>query len=398
MCEMYLIFENNGEIDKRAITVMGASVKSDSAIGYFGTGLKFSISTLLRNCHFIQITSGKDVLNFTSQSQKIRGSDFDIVCMNDIELSFTTNLGRDWKVWQAFRELYSNCLDEGGTIYMSEIIPEARSDKTIVAVSGDEIIECFKNKNDIFIDENDVINEKSKSCESYKGHGIFYRGVRVLENINTFYRYNVLNKIDLTEDRTAKYLFQIKEAISSHVTKSDNKIYITAVLTEKQRTTLEGECSFDSVCDRPSNAFMEVCKDLIKNRRMDIRDDAVKLFEKYSEKIKPDPVILNHIEKMQLDKALHLCDKLGFPARGYPISTYETLGHGVLALAHTHEKGKEIYLSKEIYSKGVMCLTRGLIEEYIHLHYGYDDYTCEMQNFIFDKMTAFGMQSIGEVA
>lgn len=395
---MYLIFENNGEIDKRAITVMGASVKSDSAIGYFGTGLKFSISTLLRNGHFIQIASGKDILNFTSQSQKIRGSDFDIVCMNETELSFTTNLGRDWKIWQAFRELYSNCLDENGSIYMSESIPEPQIGKTIIAVLGEEIIKCFENKDDIFIDENDLPLEVSKRCHSYQGHGIFYRGVRVLETINTFYKYNILDKIDLTEDRTAKYQFQVREAIADHVSKSDNKIYITAVLTEKQRQTLEGECSFDSVCEKPSIAFMEVCKDLIKNRRMDIRDDAVKLFEKYSEKIKPDEVLLNDIEKMQLEKALSLCEKLGFPARNYKISTYETLGHGVLALAHTHEHGKEIYLSKEIYSKGIMCLTRGIIEEYIHLHYGYDDYTCEMQNFIFDKMTAFGMQSIGEVA
>jgi hypothetical protein len=32
----YVIFRNSGVIDKRAITVLGVSVKDSNAIGYFG--------------------------------------------------------------------------------------------------------------------------------------------------------------------------------------------------------------------------------------------------------------------------------------------------------------------------------------------------------------------------
>ena len=47
---MSIIFTNQGEIDIRAVTTFGVSVKNDnSAIGMFGTGLKYAIAIILRH-------------------------------------------------------------------------------------------------------------------------------------------------------------------------------------------------------------------------------------------------------------------------------------------------------------------------------------------------------------
>lgn len=44
-----IIFENSGEIDPQLISLIGVNVKeSESAIGYFGTGLKYAIACLAR--------------------------------------------------------------------------------------------------------------------------------------------------------------------------------------------------------------------------------------------------------------------------------------------------------------------------------------------------------------
>ena len=394
----YVIFENYGEIDKRAMTVLGASVKGDSAIGYFGTGLKFSIACLLRNGCEISVYSGAEKLKFDSVPQKIRGKDFSIVCMNGQELSYTTQLGRDWKLWQAFRELHSNCLDEGGKTYISETIPDAETGKTVIAVRGDDFVDEYNNMDKIFISKDDYPLEKNDKCEVFEGSGVFYRGVRVKENVDALRRYNILHSIDLTEDRTAKYDFQVNRIVAYSVSQSNDRQYIEAVCTADYSDCMEGKVDLSEVSDKPSVAYMETVKWLIENKPVDLNGDAKKLYEKFSPKIEPNVLTLNQIEQAQLDKALTLCDKLGFPARKYPISVYETLGNGCLAAAHEHSGGRYIMLSKEIFSKGVMTLTRGLIEEYIHLHYGYDDYCLEMQNFIFDKMVHYGMQSIGEVA
>jgi hypothetical protein len=395
---MNVIFENNGEIDERAITIMGASVKTEKSIGYFGTGLKFSIACILRHGCSIEIYKGDKVLRFKSKQTKIRDKDFDLILMNRKELSFTTQLGRDWELWQAFRELHSNCLDEGGRTYLSDVLPTPEAGKTYIIVSGESFVEQYKDMDNIFIPSNIEPIEKNIKCEVFEGNGVFYRGVKVKENVNALKKYNVIEKIDLTEDRTAKYDFQINQAVALSISQSSNERYIEACCTANYGDCLEAGVNLSEVSIQPSPTYMKVVEWLIKNRPFDINETAKNLYEKFSPKIEPIPISLNDIEKAQLEKALILCDKLGFPARRYPIDVYETLGKGTLAAAHTHENGRNIMLSKEIFTKGIMTLTRGLVEEYIHMHHGYEDYSVEMQNFIFDHMVNFGMHSIGEVA
>lgn len=395
-----IVFKNKGEIDTRAITIMGVSAKiSPDAIGFFGTGLKFSIATLLRNGMKIVIYSGLRKLEFTTQAAKMRDKEFNLILMNGKELGYATDTGRTWQMWQAFRELYCNCIDEGGSAFEADEAPEPESGTTTIIVTGGLIVEQFRNKGAIFIEENETPLQKSSRAEVYdpaKQSGIFYRKVKVKDRENTLYKYNILDKIDLTEDRTAKYDFQVLWAIRDTVVKSDNPHFIEKMVTAKH-PFFESSINYSEAC-HPSQVFLDTVRRIYDFRRADLVSGVWELYKKYAPwQSISDPVILSETEKKQLFKACELAEKMGFPVRDYPIHTFETLGDGILALAQTNPD-KEILLTREIYTKGILYLARGLIEEYLHLRHGFDDCTREMQNYIFDKMVHFGMIAVGEVA
>ncbi|HMS90644.1 MAG TPA: hypothetical protein PKC87_00265 [Candidatus Absconditabacterales bacterium] len=112
----YILFENKGEIDINSLKFMGCSTKDGvNTIGKFGTGLKYAISVLLRNGIKIEIFSGKNKVEFTTQKKEIGGKEFDVIFMNGEETGLTTNLGVEWKIWQGIREFYANCIDEKGS-------------------------------------------------------------------------------------------------------------------------------------------------------------------------------------------------------------------------------------------------------------------------------------------
>ena len=114
-------FSNNEELDPISITTFGINAKNnDSAIGYFGTGLKYAIAIILREGCKIAINSCGNSYKFSLKEQTIRGKSFSVICMNGNPLGFTTELGKNWELWMAYRELHCNTLDEGGTITDSE--------------------------------------------------------------------------------------------------------------------------------------------------------------------------------------------------------------------------------------------------------------------------------------
>lgn len=90
-----IIFTNPGVIDPRAATTLGVSVKGASAFGRFGSGLKFSIATILRGGGTVTLHADRDTYEFGVVNDVIQGQPFDIVTMNGEPLGFTTMLGRD---------------------------------------------------------------------------------------------------------------------------------------------------------------------------------------------------------------------------------------------------------------------------------------------------------------
>lgn len=105
----FLVFKNPGHIDPVSITTFGISAKdTESAIGMFGTGLKYAVAVLLRNGYKITIYSGDKTYEFDVANNDVRNKTFNHVTMNGEFISFTTELGKFWEPWMAVRELVCN--------------------------------------------------------------------------------------------------------------------------------------------------------------------------------------------------------------------------------------------------------------------------------------------------
>lgn len=207
-----IIFENSGEIDPQLITLIGVNVKeSESAIGYFGTGLKYAIACISRWGEMILIQSGLAEFNFTCEKSTIRGREFGVLVMNgqvdSLRLGFTTDLGKNWEPWMVYRELWCNAYDESKpVVYEADRAPKAKEGLTRVIVMGSLIEKAHLDRAQFILQKDRKLLHSPTGLEIYEGEGnrIFYRGIAVqkLEK-SSCYTYNITEKLYLTEDRTA---------------------------------------------------------------------------------------------------------------------------------------------------------------------------------------------------
>ena len=73
-------FHNFGELDLLALRTFGLHAKeSSSAIGQFGTGLKYALAVLMRNGCDVSIRAGAIELEITTEQRNFRGKNLDFV-------------------------------------------------------------------------------------------------------------------------------------------------------------------------------------------------------------------------------------------------------------------------------------------------------------------------------
>jgi hypothetical protein len=206
-----LIFENAGEIDPQLITLIGVNIKtSPSAIGYFGTGLKYAIACLSRWEDEIVIQSGTAIFTFTKVTAEIRGKTFGVIKMlshvDSLQLGFTTELGKNWEPWMVYRELWCNAHDEPeAAVYEAETAPAPRIGYTRVIVNSPKLNAAHGVRDTFILAKREPLH-KLEELEIYFGESsvIFYRGIAVQQlDKPSLYTYNITSLMYLTEDRTA---------------------------------------------------------------------------------------------------------------------------------------------------------------------------------------------------
>ena len=203
----YVIFENPGTLDYRALTVMGLNAKENAnPIGYFGTGFKYGIAIALREDCNIIIQNGKGADQAIKQVEcEFRGKKYMSLWLGDKELPFTTELGKNWSLWQAYREFKGNCDDEGGKIWVNTTVPIRENNKTRIIVSGDTFLEVHEDRDKYFWNSATAMMLDDSNSRSLSNPGdLFYRGIKVGETLKeTNYSYNIVDKtLELSEDRT----------------------------------------------------------------------------------------------------------------------------------------------------------------------------------------------------
>jgi hypothetical protein len=178
---MNIVFLNNGVLSLIDITTMGDSCKrdDDSKIGRFDSGLKYAIAIMHRNGIDVEITSGGKEYKFASKviSDEGTGKKKEVLTVNDEPTAFSPQLGIDWKVWMAYRELYSNCLDEGGEVVFTDDLENLPEYDTKVVVKDCEYnIEMERNWDKYFISKQIPLYSDDSVCiYPSKGKTLLYK-------------------------------------------------------------------------------------------------------------------------------------------------------------------------------------------------------------------------------
>ena len=235
-----IVFQNKGLIDLRGITTFGVCVKpeTNNPIGYFGTGLKYAIAVLLREDQKVTLWYGTRKCKFGVRKQKIRGVDFHMVQMNGEDLPFTTELGKNWELWMAYRELAANAMDEPGTLIGAEGIRDSGAGRTTFIVEGDKIEAVHKERNQIFLQTEPkyAFGGLEIHDDLDAGGWLYYKGIRVYKLAKlAMYNYNIISDLKLTEDRTLSTLSDAYIAMAEAITKCDQPALIRQLLQADQR-------------------------------------------------------------------------------------------------------------------------------------------------------------------
>lgn len=379
---MTVYFANAGMIDLDVIRVMGVSVKTvDNPIGYFGTGLKFALATLLRTDHKITLHRGQDVFRITCRNEKIRGEEFGRVYLNDEALPFTTALGKNWEVWQAYRELHSNTLDEDGAITDKPMTAD-----TVIEVTGDAIQREYVNRDSIFISGKPLASNEFLEVYDRPSKTVFYRGVRA-GNMpkEMMFTYNILTPMTLTEDRTFDSQYTVEWKLNSLIPRLDNKGMFAQLL--RGRDKFDQTLNF-AQCSTPSQAFLDAAAECYADGNASAA--AKRVIERdQQERGQFTPATMLDADHEKFLGAFSTLQRMGCNLSPEDVLVVESLGPSIMGLFHKAKN--QIFLAKSTLDWGSETVVATLYEEWLHKEYFYEDKSRELQNFLFQRLVALTM-------
>jgi hypothetical protein len=390
----YLLFINPGSLDMNLVKLMGVSVKeSNDPIGFFGTGLKYAMATALRLGGAMTIYANGERFEIRGRKVTLRDKEFTQVMLNDEALGFTTELGKQWEAWMVVRELYSNALDENGEamIQSGDIAEAALDGNSAIVLEGDCFVSVWENRQNYFLSQHEACVHTTQHVNSFDAlghnHAVFYRGIKVFDtSLPTLYRYNILDTVTLTEDRTLRYEFQLKEAVEKAIITSKDANYLTRSLTSGEYT-FEHYLSFSDGHSgvQMSDEFKAVCRKLADRKPRDLNTGAIRWYQTRIKTFAPIiPATLTRVQQAQMDKAVAFVKRLGFDGlEEYPITVVNWLGENI----YGHAKDDRILISRECFDKGTKFLASTLLEEFVHLRYNLTDETRALQNWLFSKIS-----------
>lgn len=374
---------NNGLIPIEAVTTMGISAKEgENPIGFFGTGLKYAVAALLRLGHKITIYRGLDRYDFAVAPGEVRGKEFGFIVMTgpdgEHRLGFTTHLGAKWEVWQVFRELYSNCLDEGGELCFSAVEPS--EGRTTIQVRGEAFAEAAHDRSRYFLSTKPLSTGLLADIHPGPATGIYYRGVLVsaLEHPSA-HTYNITTSIELTEDRTLKHRWMADGYIAHTIQRCDNADVIRAAV---RPGGYEEALAFGEPGEVFAETVLSACEEF---GVASVSRSAVRASEMWAkEKVKFREAAISPREARDIEEAKAFLAGIGYPVTA-PVYLVDTLGPDVFGMA----RDGKIYIARITITRGGNFLTGTLLEEQLHLSHGFHDESRRFQDFLIDLVVKF---------
>lgn len=333
-----VIFETPGLIDIRAFTTFGFNAKpaTDNPIGYFGTGLKYAIAVLAREDIPVQLFIGDVEYRFNKEHTSFRGKDFDVIRMRKRSgwrlpwqqetLPFTTELGKNWELWQAFRELEANTRDENGrSDLLSQELPYGTESisanygilgSTVFVIEGERFAEEWRTRDKTFLPEHDPNFIGNVQIVKRPSKHLYYRGMRVADlKQPSIYTYNIRRWLELTEDRTIKWMFSALATIAEAIAKSSDEQLISAAVKATE-THMESRLEWALIGVAPSPTFIDVVHKLKQRGRSNISNAAERYYRTYAPRPHIDPYrnetyrakIIRYVKEGEFDLLTELID------------------------------------------------------------------------------------------
>lgn len=395
-----LIFYNPGEMDIRGAVIAGLSAKdSTSAIGYFGTGLKYAIACVLRNGGSITIWSGLSEYRFTTELLLFRDKEFKQIKMNGVDLGFTTEYGKNWEPWQIFRELYANARDENGDVRCGSSFCPTAGQTHIIVNNWEELQRQYLHRDEIILPRDKFWNhETDRVAVAYAPSTyIYFKGVRV-HKVPALFTWNLLRDVTLSEDRTLKSIWDSYGVIRNFMLHHADEANIRKALTGNTDVRLLESLALNWY-DIPQN--VDECSTAYANVATALYRSDPELWSKF------EPLALSHcpdilearqhrltpLQERMLDRAKSLVARMGFAeeVKQLPIIV-QHLGGNVLG---KYSNGV-VSLDPKVFDMGTKQVVSTLYEEYTHARTGYADCCYPMQTHLFNTIVSLYEEQWGE--
>lgn len=426
----YLMIENKGVLDTEALVLIGASTKRDEEgkIGFFGSGNKYALATLLRLEVPFQIFAGEQEIEISSAPVSFRGKSFNRIYINGEATSLTTDMGPQWEEWMAIREFVSNSIDEGGSniiTSMDQVSGKEGSTRIYVAHTP-KIKEIVENWDLLFtFDREDVVYENADGKLFQQKNNdehmlLFRRGIRAYKSTTTksLFHYDMKNFV-INESRLIDSTYSAAYIVARYLAKITDLNIIKKVISNSYNTEY-WESQIDwKYCGTSLSPEWE---EAIKGRAIVLRDVA----EFYSDVIQRKPhylvstsmgvMLKRQIPEIKIyglnedGNTFAFCEVDQTPKMEYlireackfleetqynvkfPIKVVKFEREAVLGQAHENT----ILLSDTLFSMGKKEIVSTIIEENEHLVTGMKDFTRSFQNhfinlFLTEKEERFGL-------
>jgi hypothetical protein len=389
-----VVFENPGEIDLRAAVTFGVSVKaSKTPIGHFGTGLKYALAVLLRTGHVVDVWSGLRQVTVSMSRELLRNEPFDVVYLDGERQSFTTQLGRDWEVWMAYRELHCNAVDEGGTTVAAvegdayDVAGPGQGGSTRIVVRGEGIAKAHADRDKFILTSKPLAKAAGVEVHPGPARGIFYRGLLVRpfkEGEVSELTYNVVDEtLDLTEDRTLKHPWMADHYITTAIASLDDASLISRVIIADRDPNdgygrsgghYERGLSYDASL-KPSAAFMAVAEEAKRSSNGKLASGVAYLHGINKKVEPPKEVPVTDADAAKIATALKFIKvAFGFDVEvKWKVVAVDTLptprGAEKATLSRIDEDKMTIFLAWALLQKGARDVAKAILREYVAVRF-----------------------------
>lgn len=409
----YLKIQNDGELDIRLVALMGGTTKSNNKykIGQFGTGLKYTIAFLFRNNLAFRIYIGLEEARLHTETEVIKGEEFEIICINGQRTSITTRMGEDWMPWMIIRELWCNALDEGGADREETNIFLPAEGKTTFYIQIDkQIVDVLSswekyfihNQQPIFESENYALYPPAEKLRIYK------QGVLIYEHPEKkgVFNYDIRNA-DINELREFKGSAAFSIASALHQANEKSAQIFLETVTEDH---YEGGMDYEWYLSKWGNAWVNVIGSgkLIYQKVLDDSAARGNAIDDPSLIIVPKQVYKALTKQFEGIGALRISSKIGEFYESYNEQIESKIKQGLTILEHCgyvmHPEIKfvygffedklvnarvsldtrTVYISNTLLQGPLFQVVSVLIEENEHLNTGMSDKTREFQQHFID--------------